>query len=379
MPVAAAAAKANAATAAEELRPSLSGRPPALPAAPPRWHGPAGLEDAQLLPNADASDGLLVPRYRWLEPDDASAVLEVLEPLHAGDELSVYVSECTARLSWGTWALSLPLPCRADAEACQVQRKRRRRLVTLMLPLSLPAPAAPPAQTFAGSLAAALSGAEGYALVDGFLRGAQADALRSRLLQLWRGGCMTPGEVEGSQDESNPNRARSDEYMYAEESETEMMSFARSLDRVVVELVRRVPALRDFKLLRGRPMAAVYAGAGSRYTPHFDCVGGDNGRVITCILYLNPFWRPEDGAVLRLWPQASTLVPSGPCREIEPLHGRLVVFLCNSRNLHEVSRVVDTGAGGRPAEPRLALSCWYYDEKAIPSIAEGQGTQDAPG
>ena len=28
----------------------------------------------------------------------------------------------------------------------------------------------------------------------------------------------------------------------------------------------------------------VYAGAGARYTPHYDCVGGDNGRKITCVL-----------------------------------------------------------------------------------------------
>ena len=40
--------------------------------------------------------------------------------------------------------------------------------------------------------------------------------------------------------------------------------------------------------MRGRPMAAVYADEGAHYTPHFDCVGGDNGRKITCVLPGSP-------------------------------------------------------------------------------------------
>merc|ERR1712014_517248 len=107
-------------------------------------------------------------------------------------------------------------------------------------------------------------------------------------------------------------------------------------DRLVLEVSRQVPVLAKYKLMRGRPMAAVYEGAGSRYTPHFDCVGGDNGRVLTCLLYLNPFWSEGDGAKLRIWPEARTLSPEVESWDFSPMHGRLVAFLCNSRNLHEV-------------------------------------------
>merc|ERR1719487_3112542 len=148
------------------------------------------------------------------------------------------------------------------------------------------------------------------------------------------------------------------------------MLFTTQLDRAVLQLVRKVPSLKPIKLMRGRPMAAVYSDPGARYVPHFDAVGGDNGRVLTCILYLNPFWREADGAKLCVWPQARlSLERTGKSCEFAPLHGRLVAFLCNSRNLHEVLPVAD----GNTVEPRIAISCWYYDSEVLPSIVEREG------
>mmetsp|Transcript_24377 Transcript_24377/g.78745 ORF Transcript_24377/g.78745 Transcript_24377/m.78745 type:complete len:381 (-) Transcript_24377:95-1237(-) len=355
-------------------RETAGSQPPALP----YWIGPADMGPELLCADtADAAvpQGLPMPRYRWQERDDGGAILEVLEP-SADADVEVDMSETMVRLSWGACVLAVPPEFQGDSEACVLQRKRRRRLLILSIPPVLAAP--PSLRSPVELLAAALESPEGHGFVDGFLGGLEADRLRQGLLRLWRAGRMDPGEVEGDEDVTNPNRARSDEHLYAEDGDVEIMSFARRLDRVIVEVARRVPGLRTYKLMRGRPMAAIYAGTGSRYTPHFDCVGGDNGRVITCIIYLNPFWKQGDGATLKLWPEARSLHPSGPCREVEPYHGRLAAFLCDSRNLHEVSPIAAAGAGGRAPEPRLALSCWYYDADAIPRVAEEQAAKDAP-
>eukprot|EP00971_Amphidinium_carterae_P241203 4789161-Amphidinium_carterae.1 len=149
---------------------------------------------------------------------------------------------------------------------------------------------------------------------------------------MWARGDLSPGEVEGGERRN----VRSDVYTFLDETEEWIASFTRPLDQLVLKLAADVPELKQYQLMRGRPMVAIYHGEGSKYTPHFDAVGGDNGRVLTCILYLNPFWRKGDGGCLRLWPEAKGLVTTGESHDIDPLHGRLAAFLCNSRNLHEV-------------------------------------------
>ena len=69
---------------------------------------------------------------------------------------------------------------------------------------------------------------------------------------------------------------------------------------------------------RSWPMDATYSGSGSRYTWHADnpvhqqgSTKKGNGRVLTCIYYLNQDWSEEDGGALRL------LRPPGP-----PMIGR---------------------------------------------------------
>jgi SM-20-related protein len=73
---------------------------------------------------------------------------------------------------------------------------------------------------------------------------------------------------------------------------------------------------------------AAYPGDGARYVRHRDALAGDPTRRATAILYLNPGWTPAHGGLLRVHG------PSGP-RDVEPLPGRLVVFL-SDRLEHEV-------------------------------------------
>ena len=51
---------------------------------------------------------------------------------------------------------------------------------------------------------------------------------------------------------------------------------------------------------RSNCMATIYPGGNARYIRHVDNPDG-NGRLLTCILYLNSGWRPKDGGALRMY------------------------------------------------------------------------------
>jgi len=320
------------------------------------------------------------PRYRWRPLADGSAALQVALTGEEAEEPEVDVATCAVRLTWRQTARSLTLPlgfC-TDIGKCRAVRRRQEGLCLLELVL----PLVSVETSLGGGLAHAVGGPDGCGVVDGFLAGNEADVLRGYLLDRWGAHEFQPGDLEGGQRANvaragagagGPALVRSDEHLYVKE-EGPVLDFARRLDRAVLGITAQVPALAGRRLMRGRPMAAVYAGGGARYAPHFDAVAGDNGRVLTCVLYLNPFWREGDGAELRLWPSARSLSRDGPLREVAPLHGRLVAFLCDTRNLHEVCPV----AAGREVEPRLALSCWYYDAEAIERVSAEDRAEDTP-
>ncbi|MGC1819247.1 MAG: 2OG-Fe(II) oxygenase, partial [Casimicrobiaceae bacterium] len=68
---------------------------------------------------------------------------------------------------------------------------------------------------------------------------------------------------------------------------------------------------------------------GARYVRHLDRFHDDDARALSCVLYLNRAWRPEDGGALRLHPDR------GDARDVLPQGGTLVVFLAG-RLEHEV-------------------------------------------
>lgn len=76
---------------------------------------------------------------------------------------------------------------------------------------------------------------------------------------------------------------------------------------------------------------AVYP-PGSFYRRHLDRFRDDSARTVSCILYLNEEWQPQDGGQLRLYlDDAGTEAHL----DIEPVAGTLVVFL-SGRFWHEV-------------------------------------------
>lgn len=85
-----------------------------------------------------------------------------------------------------------------------------------------------------------------------------------------------------------------------------------------------------------------YAGGGARYVRHLDALPGRHNRRLTAISYLNDAWTPPDGGKLKLHLK--------PAVEIEPLIGRLVVFL-SEKVEHEVMPVWAS---------RFAATAWFY-------------------
>jgi SM-20-related protein len=68
---------------------------------------------------------------------------------------------------------------------------------------------------------------------------------------------------------------------------------------------------------------------GAGYTRHRDRFVDDDARVVSCVLYLNPEWRMEDGGALRLY------LDAGRTLDVLPQSGTLVVFLADAFD-HEV-------------------------------------------
>ena len=114
-------------------------------------------------------------------------------------------------------------------------------------------------------------------------------------------------------------------------------------------------------------MDATYAGSCSRYTWHVDnpvhqqesATSKGNGRVLTCVYYLNQDWSEEDGGALRLLrPQtsgpgtdAAQRQPSEIIAEIVPKLDTLVLFWSDLIP-HEV-------LPPKGNKSRRAISVWY--------------------
>lgn len=71
---------------------------------------------------------------------------------------------------------------------------------------------------------------------------------------------------------------------------------------------------------------------GGFYKRHLDAFRGDNPRVVSVVLYLNPRWRPDHGGCLRIWPHPDAATP---VLDVAPRAGTLVCFL-SERIPHEV-------------------------------------------
>lgn len=98
------------------------------------------------------------------------------------------------------------------------------------------------------------------------------------------------------------------------------------LERKMIQL------LPELKLYNGDTSLKVQVVDGNKgaFPYHYDSPGGaKDSRRLSCLLYLNQNWKPEDGGILRLQPFLK------PAVDIEPIMDRLVIFY-SERLLHRV-------------------------------------------
>ena len=85
--------------------------------------------------------------------------------------------------------------------------------------------------------------------------------------------------------------------------------------------------------------------AGAFYARHMDQFRGDSRRQLSCVLYLNENWKPEDGGELRFYLEGD----GAEFEDVLPQGGRLVVFQ-SGRFAHEVL----------PAQrERISIAGWF--------------------
>ncbi|XP_014679770.1 PREDICTED: egl nine homolog 3-like [Priapulus caudatus] len=190
----------------------------------------------------------------------------------------------------------------------------------------------------------------GVCVVDSFLGNGRGDDVLAEMRRLQASGVFTDGQVVGSR---RSKRIRGDKISWLDGTEKHAPRVAHllaMLDAIMLRVGRVLHEVNGTRISgRSKAMLACYPGNGTGYVRHIDNPNGD-GRVITCIYYLNKNWdSKEHGGLLRIYPEGQDRVA-----DIEPILDRLLFFWSDRRNPHEV----------RPAyATRYAITVWYFDEE----------------
>lgn len=207
-----------------------------------------------------------------------------------------------------------------------------------------------PADTLARHLTA-----HGYLVLDSFIAGDAAEQLERHVHRLHDEGILRPGEIAG--DQSTWRTSRGDMVTSMPSKDPRCPSLAQhvsAVDALCAALKPHVPELAAYSG-RSQPMLAVYPGQSTSYPRHVDNPDG-NGRILTCIIYLNSEWESGDGGELRLapaWP--ADHARAAPFFDIAPLLNRLVLFWSDARMPHEVCPAL---------KKRAAITLWLVDTTA---------------
>lgn len=180
----------------------------------------------------------------------------------------------------------------------------------------------------------------GWCVVPDYLSAEEVAALRGECLSAHAAGTFHRAGV-GSGHAEVRSEIRGDQVLWIDEAKAgpALQTALTKLEALRLEVNRNLfLGLFDVEL----HFAAYPPGAG--YRRHLDRFQDDDRRTLTVILYLNQDWQPENGGVLRFWPE-----DTGDALEIAPLGGTLVTFL-SERFWHEVT----------PAQrQRLSLTGWF--------------------
>jgi SM-20-related protein len=181
--------------------------------------------------------------------------------------------------------------------------------------------------------------ADGVAVSDGFLSVPEVQALTEcAALRRARGEFV---EARIGADRNLQRRAdiRGDSICWLSQGES---AAERDLLDSLEQLRQRLNEVAFLGLLDLELHYAWYP-PGTAYARHVDRPLSRDQRRVSLVLYLNAHWSPADGGVLRMHADA------GRYRDIEPVGGRLVLFLTEAR-AHEVLST---------RSERLSLTGWF--------------------
>ena len=191
--------------------------------------------------------------------------------------------------------------------------------------------------------------ANNYCVIDDFMDPAEGRLLRDEVAALYRDGRMVDGQigtnVEGNVGSVRPDM-RTDKMLWMEGSEPFV---GKILRRHILNMMMEAicPSESWAGCGRSKIMATCYPAGGSRYVAHYDNPN-QNGRKMTCILYLNEMWKAGDGGTLRIKTKATQV-------DVAPLFTRMLCFWSDRRCPHEVQPTAN-------GKDRFAITIWYLDD-----------------
>lgn len=181
---------------------------------------------------------------------------------------------------------------------------------------------------------------QGLSVCEGFLPSRQISQLAEETLQLRYANALNPAGIGKGLEHTINTDIRGDFILWLEEPD--LTDLQRSYVNALEELRLACNASLQLGLYEFEGHLAAYP-AGSFYKKHLDRFRNSSQRTLTCILYLNPDWKPEDGGELRIY------LDDDKTMDVLPLGGTLVSFL-SDRFWHEVL----------PARrERLSITGWF--------------------
>lgn len=193
---------------------------------------------------------------------------------------------------------------------------------------------------------------DGWCVVPGFLAPSLWRALAAEAHEMYAGGEFRQAGVGRNQSFMIRPEIRNDRVLWLDPAAPTPLQ-SEYLARME-NLRQRINRELQLGLFGFESHYAMYP-AGSFYRRHLDQFRGAGHRAVSCILYLNDDWRPEDGGALRIYlPLAEqAAVPLETHIDVSPEGGSLVVFLSASYE-HEVLPA---------ARERLSVTGWFFRNK----------------
>ncbi|XP_047033602.1 uncharacterized protein LOC124640050 isoform X1 [Helicoverpa zea] len=206
----------------------------------------------------------------------------------------------------------------------------------------------------------------GVCVLNNFLGKEQGLMVLNEVLEMYRSGIFTAGQLVSNPASTEAQTIRSDLITWIDGKETNCHYIRQLISQVDNIILRANKMANNGKMgdyvINGRTkaMVACYPGSGSHYVKHVDNPNKD-GRCITAIYYLNLDWDVKRcGGLLRVFPEGTNQVA-----DIAPIFDRMLFFWSDRRNPHEVQPAYST---------RYAITLWYFDaherEEALRNFKE---------